>query len=201
MFWRKKKITFRDVVTTIVLGDSVGSFELPIYININVAKVMAVESMKFGIAVGAQFPMKVLPIIRQVERGNAENVYAQIKKSLQSWVDLNAGTDIVVESTAPIAQTMAFFEDNSIKSITRHDELIRWTEGTLNSGLLMGSLYPALFLKALEASINNENEMWQQVKEYPPADLASTPVPTYQAFLSDAKEMVARYEKDQGILS
>ena len=201
MFWRKKKITFRDVVTTIVLGDSVGSFELPIYININVAKVMAVESMKFGIAVGAQFPMKVLPIIRQVERGNAENVYAQIKKSLQSWVDLNAGTDIVVESTAPIAQTMAFFEDNSIKSITRHDELIRWTEGTLNSGLLMGNLYPAIYLKALEASINNENGIWQQVKEYAPADVASKPVPTYQAFLSDVKEMVARYEKDQGVLS
>ena len=82
MFWRNKKITFRDFATTIILRDSVDT--LLLYIDISGAKVMAVESMKFGIAVGAQFPTKVMPMLKQASGDDAANAYSHMKEFLQS---------------------------------------------------------------------------------------------------------------------
>ena len=82
MFWRKK-VSFRDWALRIILGDV---FTGP-QTTIEMGTAAVVESMKFGIAVGAQFPTKVMPIIRQVSGDGTENAYTQMKEYLQSWVD------------------------------------------------------------------------------------------------------------------
>ena len=192
MFWRKKKIPFRDWALSIILGD-LGTGP---QIHFDLARVAAVESMKFGIAVGAQFPTKVMPMIRQVSGDNANNTYAQMKESLQSWVDANAETGIELESYPLITDMVNKLQTPRIPRTVSNG----WSVFTFFYGLLMGSLYRELFSEALASSIHYGNLQWELVKESAPADLASTPLPSYQGFLSDAKDMVIRYEREHGAL-
>ena len=198
MFWRKKRISFRDLVTTIVLGDSIMSPRL--FIGLYEAKALAVETMKVGVAVGAQFPLKVFPIIKQVEGKNAQSTYAFVEKGVREWMQLNADSDLAIEATRPIAMTMAIFEHESIDRITRHKELIGWIEGTFNSGLLMGVTYPSRSLKVLEASVSADYESLLPAKDTVSDHWTPAPAQNVQQFLAIVRDMVVRYEKDQGTL-
>ena len=196
MFGRKKKkITFKDWALIMILGDVARGPEL----DIDMAKVAAIESMKFGGAVGAQCPTKVMPVLRQVSGADTENAYAQMKESLQSWVDANSDTGIELDSFPLIAQTIENMQVNRFNGLTR-GQVITWATGTFFYGLLMGRLHREFFLEVLKSSIRYENLRWELAKEHAPRELKSEPEPTFDVYLADIREMVARYEKEQGTL-
>ena len=168
MFWRKKKIAFRDWALIALLSDAAKS---P-HVETLMAKVMALESMKLGIAVGAQFPTKVFPIIRQVSGDDSENAYAQVKESLQNWVDSNADIGIVLEHYPLITEPEESLRSRRVGSLARGNAIL-WAINTFFYGLLMGSLYKSLFLEALESAIRAENMGWELTKESAPNDLGN----------------------------
>ena len=79
--------------------------------------------------------------------------------------------------------------------------MFEWANYTFYYGLMMGSLHQELFLGSLEFSIRLDNLEWKLIEEYAPPDLKSGSESTYEGFLSDAREMVTVYEKEQGTLS
>ena len=194
MFSRKKeKITFKDWFLRILLGDVFRGPQIPLLMG----KIVAVTSMKYGIAIGAQFPTKVMPIIRQVSGNDAENAFGQMKESLQNWVDSNSETGIELESHPLISEPV----ENSRFDALTPSIVVPWATYTFFYGLLMGSLHRVIFLEALESSIRLEHLQWENLRENAPPDLMSVPETTYEGFLADAKEMVVMYEKEQDVLS
>lgn len=140
MFWRKKKVPFRDWALRIILGEV---FKSP-GIDTVLAKVAAIECLKFGIAVGAQFPTKILPILRQTAGDDAENAYGQMRGTLQSWLDSNSG-DISIESDPCITDITKSLESSGSEGVTRA-AAVRWAEVALFWGLMKGSLHRELYL-------------------------------------------------------
>ena len=194
MFSRKKeKVTFKDWFLRILLGDVFRGPQIPLLMG----QIVAETSMKYGIAIGAQFPTKVMPIMRQVSGNDADNAFGQIKESLQIWVDANSETSIELESHPLISEPV---ENSQFDALTP-SIVVPWASYTFFYGLLMGSLHRAIFLEALESSIRLENLQWEFMRDSAPPDLKSVPETTYEGFLADAREYVTMYEKEQVVLS
>ena len=193
MFWRNKKITFRDVALNTILKDMGQESQIRATVTVG-AMTMA---MQLGIAIGAQFPTKVLPIIKQVEGGNSQRGYTQMKVRLERRFVSAAemGIEARLEFFPPIAELMEVTESRGIQYFTR-EQFTQSVQGTFYYGLLMGNLHRKFSLAALESSIEVQNALLGLAKEAAPELFT-----TYPRFLSEAKETVTRYEREHGVLS
>ena len=182
-----------------VIGILLGTERSNPHFDVDMAQVITLNSMRFGIAVGAQFPTKVLPIMRQVSGADTESAYEQMRVSLEQWVSSNESKSSL-ESFPLILEFRESLDIRRINTMTS-SQTIMWAGGTFIYGLLMGSLHRELFLSVLESSMNIENAGWELLKGVAPADLQHSDIMDYSDFLQMAKEMVEKYEVEQVTLS
>ena len=191
MFWRKKT-PFSHVAIDHLLKDTGQGHQVPATLTLG----LMTMAMQLGIATGSQFPIKVLPIIKQVEGGKVQEGYVQMMGSLERRFALAAEMRIErgLEFFPPIAELMEAVVARGIEYFTRQ-QFVESVRGTFYYGLLMGSLHRSVSLKFLEAAIQDQNTLLLLAKEAAPELFT-----TYSRFLNEAREMVIRYEKEYGTI-
>ena len=191
MFW-KKKTPFRDVAIRELLDGK--PQDRPVRAATTLG--LMTMAMQHGIAIGAQFPAKVLPIMRQAEGGRAQEGYVQMKERLERRFALAA--DMSVERGLhffpPIAELMEAVGARGVEYFTHH-QFVESIRATFYYGLVMGSLHWTVSLRFLEAAIEDQNVLLSLAKEAAPELFT-----TYTRFLVEAREAMLSYEKENGTL-